>query len=168
MIFVDCFPAPRKRWCTACFPERYSIVFPSARTLHFPSVFPQSYQRWMQWKDDVCWLFSCSTKTLVYSFFPERFSIVFPSARMLHFSSVSTQNHEQWRPWKRVARPLFFLLYGNGSEQLALFTRMFFCSFRERASAAFSKRFHAQLLMVNVKKIWCSSIIFLLHGNANE
>ena len=39
MMFVNCFPALRKRWNKSCFPERYFIVFPSARTLHFPSIF---------------------------------------------------------------------------------------------------------------------------------
>ena len=36
MMFVDCFPAPRKRYCIACFPEHFTQVFPSARSLHFP------------------------------------------------------------------------------------------------------------------------------------
>ena len=39
MMFVDCFPAPRKRYCIACFPEHFTQVFPSARSLYFPSVF---------------------------------------------------------------------------------------------------------------------------------
>ena len=40
-MFFDCF-LPRKRQCTACFTERFWIVFPIARTLHFPSVFTHS------------------------------------------------------------------------------------------------------------------------------
>ena len=44
MMFVDCFSAPRKPQCLACFPERFSIVFPCARTLHFPSVFHMKLQ----------------------------------------------------------------------------------------------------------------------------
>ena len=97
-MFVDFFPAPRKRYCTASFPERFAIVFPSARTLHFPCIFP---------------------------------------TELLTVNAMKT-----------CCSFIVFLLYGNSSKQLALF----FCSFRERTSAEFSKCFHTQLLMVNVKK----------------
>ena len=39
---------------------------------------------------------------------------------------------------KTCCLSIVFLLYGNSSKQLALF----FCSFRERTSAEFSKCFH--------------------------
>ena len=108
-MFVDYFPAPRKRQCTACFPDRFSIVFPSARTLHFLSVF--------------------------------------------------TQNYEQWRPWKHVARPLFSCSMETAVNSLHCLSECF---------SVVYVSLRAQLLTVNVKKTWCSSIIFLLHGNANE
>ena len=122
----------------------------------------------MQWKHDVCWLFSCSTKTLVYSLFSWPFFYSFPKRANVAFSKCFHTESRTVKAMKTCCSSIVFLLHGNGSKQLTLFTRMFFCSFRERTSAEFSKCFHTQLLMVNVKKTWCSSIIFLLHGNANE
>ena len=172
----------------------------------------------MPWKHDVFLLFSCSTKTLVYSLFswtffysfPERASAAFskrfptelltvtamktwcllivfllhenarvelvfltvfysfPKRANVAFSKCFHTESRIMKAMKTCCSSIVFLLHGNGSKQLTLFTRMFFCSFRERTSAEFSKCFHTQLLMVNVKKTWCSSIIFLLHGNANE
>ena len=52
---------------------------------------------------------------------------------------------------------IVFLLYGNTREQLELFSCVFFYSFRKRTSTVFSKRFETELLMVNGKKIQCSS-----------
>ena len=40
--FIASYPAPGKYQWIACSPERFSIVFPCARTRHFPSVFPQN------------------------------------------------------------------------------------------------------------------------------
>ena len=40
--FIASYPAPGKYQWIACSPERFSIVFPCARTRHFPSVFPRN------------------------------------------------------------------------------------------------------------------------------
>ena len=162
------FSCSTKTLVYSLFSWTFSIVFPSARTLHFPSVFPQSYQRWMQWKHDVCWLFSCSTKTPVYSLFSWPFFYSFPKRANVAFSKCFHTESRTVKATKTCCSSIVFLLHGNGSKQLALFTRMFFCRFRERTCAEFPKCFHSQLLTVNVKKTWCSSIIYLLHGNANE
>ena len=95
MMFVDSFPAPRKRQCTTCFPDRFSIVFPSARTLHFPSVFTQNHEQWRPWKHVARPMFSCSMETAVNSLYclPECFSVVFVSVRALNSPSVFTHNY---------------------------------------------------------------------------
>ena len=145
----------------------WTILLPRARKLHFPSVY-QKYLRWMSWKHDFCRLFFLLHENAsVYLVFLN----VFYSFSVHTNAAFSKRFHTELltvKAMKTCCSSIIFLLYGNRSEQLAPFTWMFFRSFRERTSAAFSKRFHTELLTVNVKKTWYSSIISLLHGNANE
>ena len=214
--FIACYPAPGKCQWIACFLESFSIVIPSARTLHFPSIFPQNYQWWMPWKNDVCRLFSCFTKTLVYTLFSWTFFYSFlERANPAFFKRFPTDSLTA-NAIKTWCLSIVFLLHENASVYLVflnvfysfavrtnatfskrvhtitnseghenvLFVYCFpalgkrkwtafivylnvFCSFREHTSAVFFRRFHTELLMVNAKKTWCLSIIFLLHGNAN-
>ena len=66
-------------------------------------------------------------------------------------------------PWKHVACPLFSCSMKTVVNSLHCFFVVFVSVRALNSPSVFT-----QLLMVNVKKTWCSSIIFLLHGNANE
>ena len=164
--FIACYPAPGKCQWIACFLESFSIVIPSARTLHFPSIFPQNYQWWMPWKNDVCRLFSCFTKTLVYTLFSWTFFYSFPELANHAFFKRFPTDSLTANAIKTWCLSIVFLLHENASVYL-VFLNVFY-SFPVRTNAAFSKRVHTQLLTVKAMKTCCSSIVFLLLGNGSE
>ena len=198
------------------FSWKFFYSYPERANAAFSKHFPQNYQWWMPWKNDVCRLFSCFTKTLVYTLFSWTFFYSFlERANPAFFKRFPTDSltADAIKTW---CLSIVFLLHENASVYLVflnvfysfavrtnatfskrvhtitnseghenvLFVYCFpalgkrkwtafivylnvFCSFREHTSAVFFRRFHTELLMVNAKKTWCLSIIFLLHGNAN-
>ena len=116
--FIACYRAPGKCQRIACFPECFSIVFQCGRTLHFPSVFPQNYLRWMSWKHGVRRLFSYSTKTLVYSLFSCTFFYSFPKCESAAFSKRFPTELLTVNAMKTCCSSIVFLLHENASVQL--------------------------------------------------
>ena len=149
------------------FSWKFFYSFPVCANAKFSQCFATNYWRLMSWKHDICRLFSCSTKTLVYSLFSWTFFYSFPERANAAFSKrfpteLSTVNAMKrwcllivftvffslhcfatnyWRlmSWKHDICRLFSC--STKTLVYSLFSWTFFYSFPKRANAAFSKCF---------------------------
>ena len=141
-------------WMFFCgFPERANTAF----SKRFPTEL-----RWMPWKHDVRRLFSCSTKTLVYSFFSWTFFNSLPEPRE---SRISKRFHTELLMHimvngKKTCSSTIFLLHETLVN--SLFSGTFACCSPTRPNDAFSKCFTSEMLTVNAMKTRCSSIVIII------
>ena len=134
--FITCYPAMPMN---SLFSWKFFYSFPVCANAKFSQCFATNYWRLMSWKHDICRLFSCSTKTLVYSLFSWTFFYSFPERANAAFSKRFPTELSTVNAMKRWCLLIVFLLHENASVQL--FSWTFFYSFPKRANAAFSKCF---------------------------